>query len=506
MHLWFGVPAWVLAGLFSLACTLLLCAPAVVSLPEVYSSRDLPLILCAYLLALWLPTTSAITFLRNDPDILAPRFVTAAAFAAYHVLFSTSVIGSVGLLQSRQLLNGSGQELSAWIAVSYGVVAVSWLALRAGLVLSTPSQRIPVSGAALKPAGSGSTCVVLGGLLVALAVLGNAMALGGFPAYILKMAHFYERWENYVVLEAAGGMTKWNIAMKAGPVGLLLLACGFALDTQGRVGELQARRRLARLLIVVSFANVFVGCATGQRSALLIMGLYSVITWHTMVKPLSMKRLSAVFAGVVVVSIVLGAFNSASYYGTDAVEHLSSDAMGQVSYFSSLYLTNFSGTLTLVAEKDKAPPTSVAPAFGGLFGLFGGASPPTTETEIWYRLQGRFVANNPRYGPPGELYFYFGWVGVVIGMFLLGIGCGVLDGLYRWARRQFTPARTLMAVFTVFTVHFLVIANFSYIPSYLTYYSLPFYVCFFVFRSAPLPESPMKRRSPAALPPLQLPT
>lgn len=458
-------PHWVLSFLLSASLT----AIVGFQIREVFG-LDAVLAVCSlHFVALFLPLGHTLGRLIRLRDPLDPTFVAGATFVVFHVLFNPLVLVTPALLAHRGLDTLDAAGLVTVTSTAYVVLIVSWLAYLGGLhfTFMRPFRSV-------RRSGSTPMFLFVGAAFVILGVIGNIGFLGGgLGLYLQKMPKFYERWSVYEDNSVYGG-TKWEILMRFLPVGAVMMAYGGYLTFD------PARRRrllLIGLLSTAAFANVFLSCATGGRGILLWSAIFAVIVYNHVKGPISLRSVAVLLGAMLVLAFILGQLRAASYYGTNPVF----DAISQVSQFAGLYLTNFVGTLALVREVLASGTVGGHTAFGGLTGLFGGTTPLTTQAEIWYRLTGSYAGSNPRYGLPGELFFNFGWLGVIIGMALLG---ATIKGLTRWkeARTDASLASTFVAVFVVFSAQFLMIANMDYIPPYFTYFSAPFYSMFLLFR------------------------
>jgi len=412
-----------------------------------------------------------------NKDLLQPAIVASSTFIVFHMLLNPIAIANLDVFIMRGMLVSVTPEFMASVIMSYAVVAVAWFSYYVGscLILRNTVEQsdMVVSSSVLSLA-----FLVIGGAYVGVGIIGNISVLGDFDIYVDKMLHFYERWETWEIANIHGGF-KWIIMMKFLPAGLILLALGSWLYNGG------GRARLFILLFIAAVANVFLSSATGGRGSTLMVAFYSIPLLNAYVKRFSVKMFIQFSGVLVLVSYMLGVMRAASYYNVMEGRSLINlfVSLDQVIAFIVRYLTNFVGTITLVNEVRQTGIIWGKTAFAGLTGLFGGLTPVTTELEVWWRLKGQYVTVNPRYGPPGELYLNFGWIGLIIGMILVGLVVAVLSRMYAKALSRKGISAGMIIVFTSFTAYFLVIANLSYIPAYFTFFSVPFYFVFLFFRN-----------------------
>ncbi len=434
-------------------------------------------------ITLFFPIEYASRVYRRFHDLFDPLFVGVVTFAVFHIAFDPFIFGSLQLLVSRRLDFFGTSNLTIFILISYSVLFISWWAFRLGVALvpEINSAKISTKDTFVRRRVSPSYLFV-GLAFTFIGIIGNVEMIGGLTNYLTKMLAFYERWSVY---EEASyyGATKWLIAMRFLPVGLIIIACGWWL--QRRRPDLY----LVMALAVASITNVFLSSATGQRSQTLMVLLYAVIIFNVIVNRYHFAAFAGITTAILAVSIVLGTFRGASYYHVDAVNYLTNEFGSLVSHFTTSYLSNYLGTLTLVTQVQTSGIINGETAFAGLTGLLGGPTPITTERKVWYLIFNQINPSNARYGPPGELFFNFGWIGVVVGMLLIGVVIAFLARMYRRHSSEKSLLAVLIGVFAVFTSEFLLIANLSYIPSYFTYFSLPFYLGFLLFRNSKRTQS-----------------
>lgn len=419
------------------------------------------------LVALVLPLGHTLSRFAQVKDAMDPIVVAGATYTIFHILFAPLVLLTPSLLAHRGLHLLTRDDLLVATIVSYVVLILAWIGYLVGLRGGTFFSFRSTTRRAITP-----TFVFVGAAFVILGLIGNIGILGGIGTYFAKVPFFYERWTVYEEHSVYGG-TKWYILMRFLPVGLLILAYGGY-----RIMARSSRRPwlLVGLLTGASVANVFLSSASGGRGLMLWTALFSVIVYNHALGPLSRRSLLTTLFGLGVLAYVMGQLRGASYYGTTSVFA----ATAAVTQFAGLYLTNYVGTLALAHEVVASGTVQGATAFAGLTGLLGGSTPLTTQAEMWFRLTGSYEGSNPRYGLPGELFFNFGYLGVVLGMALVGLAVGAMTR-WRAARMDRSVPSVLVAVFVAFSAHFLMTANMSYLPPYFTYYAAPFYLVFALF-------------------------
>jgi hypothetical protein len=381
-------------------------------------------ILALQLVVIVHPLSWTLRLYRTHQDFMHPAMVGSLTFVVFHILFNPIAIANLDILQIRGLSVTEGSDFLTTIILSYVVVAVAWFSYY--FALSWVTRWAPV-----RPTPSlGSSRLTLAFLAVglgyvAVGMLANIAVLGGLSSYLDKMLHFYERWDAWELANIQGG-SKWTIMMKFLPPGLILLASGFWLYKGG------SKVMLSIVLSLAVLANIFLSNATGGRGTTLMVAFYSLPLFNVYINKLTVKTASLFGGALIGISYVLGNFRAASYYGVmetsspiDLVANID-----KIVAFVVQYLTDFVGTITMVSEVRTSGVFWGGTAFSGLTGLLGGPTPLTTEVEMWWRITGKYILNNPRFGPPGELFFNFSWPGVVIGMALIGLAVGVLSRGY----------------------------------------------------------------------------
>ncbi len=447
-------------------------ATAIVGLPcmlgnELYSETDTLLILAAHFFVLIFPVSHILRVYSRRRDFFHPSFLAGLTFVIFHIVVNPLIYRDPYILASRNLDISSSSARTELILQSYLVLFVAWCGYSIGHALLSDGASIRKSFERPRT----QLFLILAVVFVILGVIGNIGIIGGVGNYVVKMLRPWERWSEYIDASQEGG-TKWRILMQFLPVGLLVLIYGIYLKYNLRP------RSFYMLLLTVSIANVFLSCASGGRGTMLLTTFYGIVLVNHSVQRLSKRVLAMVTIFLVIVSFIFGELRGAAYYATE-VSEVTNEAIIQ---FASMYMTNYLGTLTLVAQVDSEGIVNGATAFSALKGLLGGRAPVNTEAEIWYRLTGSHEGPNPRYGAPGELYFNYGWTGVLLGMILMGLVIKYLALAYERSEKSFSVGGGLMAAFAAFTSNFLMIANLSYLPSYFTYLSAPFYILFWLYR------------------------
>ena len=422
------------------------------------------------------PLLWSLRLYRTYRDFMHPAVFGSLTFLIFHIFFNPIAITDVNVLQMRGFILSEWSGFIDSIMLSYILIAVSWFSYCLGLswghyrvqVRPTPEMRSPPLTCAFLFVGLG---------YIAVGIIGNAAVLGGLSEYILKMLHFYERSQMREIANLFGG-TKFTIMQKFLPPGLVLLALGFWVYRKG------SNVMLIVMLSLASFSNVLLSCATGGRGSFLKVFFYSIPLFNAYIKRLTLKTFILFSGGLIAVSFILGGLRSASEYG-DLNSNLISGLVWNMDKFVGFiarYLTNFVGTMTLVDQVRVNGVSWGQTAFSGLTGLLGGTTPLTTQGEVWWRIAGKFSAVNPRYGPPGELFFNFGWLGVIIGMALIGYCVGRLGKVYTHSISERSVRGGMMIIFASFTANFLIIGNLQYLPPYFIFFLTPFYFVFFYFR------------------------
>jgi len=470
-----SLPLLFRAAWFTLAATVTVMALADWTDQYFTSYRIALVALCQYFLLVH-PIYRALKLYHVHNDFMHPAVVGCLTFIVFHILFNTIAITQLDLLSTRGFLVSQSSDFMSTIFLSYAVLACAWLSYHIGSTLfphhetSHFTSKVDPTHLTLRFSAIGVGFIIIG-------MIGNIAILGGLDPYFDKMAQFYERWDVWEISSAHGGF-KWTIMMKFLPVGLVLLAFGTALYTRsGKIG-------LTTLLFVAALANIFLSSATGGRGTTLAVAFYALPLLNSYVKRFTVKMLVLSSAILIGFSYVLGTLRAAAYYGTltgRSLIDLAADIDKFVGFIAR-YLTNFIGTLTLVSEVKQSGVVWGRTLFAGLTGLLGGETPLTTQVELWWRIRSQFITVNPRYGPPGELFFNFGWPGVIIGMALIGLTVSFLSRMYTSASSQQSIASGIMIIFAATTANFIVIANLSYIPPYFTFYAVPFYFVLWYFR------------------------
>lgn len=461
-------------------------AACALGIPEALSDAcpltfsDTVLVFSLHCLVVLFPIMQAVKLYQETQDLFFPGFVAALTFAIFHVMNNMSVLSAPFLLLARKLPVES-TPLRIVVIESYVVVFVAWLSYWFGyhviqiFKIKRPLRSPPVVRRSLTT----PFYLVVSVVFIGLGILGNMIPLGGLSQYLHKMSYFFTREQEYVEFMQWGG-TKYTIAQKFLPVGLTLLVYGYSLQKR-----LTALPQLS-LFALAAVANLFLSCSSGGRGTLLMVAFYAIILINYSITRLKFRHLVIVLLPLMIFTFVLGIARSVFYYGgigTDVLTLLRENLTTELKRFSGLYFTNYLGTLSLVQEVQTYGVAWGTTAFAGITGLLGGPTPVSTQSEIWYRLTGRYEGVNPRYGPPGELYFNFGFVGVIIGMFCIGILVKWMSDFYQACiERPQTVANGILIIFIVHTAHFVMIANLNYLPPYFTYFSAPFYLVFFLFR------------------------
>jgi hypothetical protein len=143
---------------------------------------------------------------------------------------------------------------------------------------------------------------------------------------------------------------------------------------------------------------------------------------------------------------------------------------------ASFYVSNFVGTLALVEEVRQEGAVGGATALAGFKNMFGGPTPLTTQREMWLRMLGQERGQNPKYGPPGELYFNWRYPGVILGMLVLGAVIGLFAAVYEQGQTHRSAGFAILCAFCTVNAQFIVGANLNYLPSQYILYSVPAYL------------------------------
>lgn len=402
-------------------------------------------------------------------NALRPSAVAGVTFGVFHIVLNFYVLSDPFILGLRGLDWSSGSGLLSDVYVSYLVVSVAW----AGYILgfsATWSQPRRL-GPRMRRRSPGFA--IVGVLYVTLGAVGNAVLLGGVGQYLRKIPHFYERWSEYEQASVFGA-TKYQILMRFLPVGLLVTTYGYWVWRR-------RRQSLFPLLLGAGAANILLSNATGSRSSSLMVFFFGVIAYDVAVRQVQFRHVMIATGILVPVVTALGGLRAASYFGvnTDWAAIFTGPLFTR---FASQTFTNYLGTLTLVHHVQEHGVEFGRTAFAGITGLLGGPTPLTTQAAVWLDLTGNPDGPNARYGPPGELYYNFGLIGVFAGMAGLGWLVRHLNAWYDTARREPSTAGVVAAIFAVMTAHFIMIANLSYIPPYFTYFMLPYAGVFLLLR------------------------
>lgn len=431
-------------------------------------------------LCLVLPFWSCLVAYRRYRDLFCPILIAGVTFIVFHLLLNPTVI--YGLREHPQIHNigigiyvGSAHDFINPVVTTYLILLIAWISFVVGYKLLP--ERNPSYEDNFNGKRATLLFLVIGFSYVLFGVIANYSIMGGLHSYLAKMVHFYSRPDEWIEANLSGGM-KWTIMMKFLPVGLIILALGLWLYLK------TSKRMFVLFLIVASVANVFFNCSTGGRGRALTALFFSIILINKYVRQFTMKRLLISFFVLAALAFVLGVMRATTYYGTvDAFSFAELIQEGtKLAEFIVKYLTNTVGTIVLVNEVDISGIFFHKTAFAGLTGLLGGPTPLTTQEEIWWRTMGEFKVGNARFGPPGELYFNYGLLGVIVGFVLIGLLISIFTRAYVNNRSNVSVYGGLVAVYTAFTAHFVILANLSYLPPYFTFFSVPFYAAYFAFR------------------------
>lgn len=464
----------------AISLVLTLCVAYLAFMKEdfVVSNWWLSTVCIAHFLALVLPVDYAIRTYRSRRDVFDPAFISSLSFILNNMVFNLLVLGSMEALQSRNLYDVHTDEFAGTIVLSYAVTFVSWCSFIIGFLYGCkllPADRRKTDGV------NGKTTITplylfVGLSFILIGILGNIGAMGSVSSYLSKTVNFYERSIIYEEIMEVSGSMKLDIAMRFLPIGLVLLGLGYALSRN------IAGKGMNFLLILLAGMNILLNSATGQRSSTLSAFFLSGILMNYSTKRFKFQTLILGIAGTASISFVLGGLRDAAYFGINPFIYITDGLFPYFEHFATHYMTNYLGTLTLVNEVNTTGIVYGQTAFAGLTGLLGGPTPLTTQAEIFYRITGEYKTINPRYGPPGELFFNFGWIGVVIGMMFIGLLVAFFAIQYRKQNYELTVSNGFFAIFVAITSWFIMIANLSYVPPHFTYYAVPYYLIFFAFR------------------------
>jgi oligosaccharide repeat unit polymerase len=464
--------SWLMSVGLAFVLTIIIGMLSIYNQQEIYAVDTIVLIMFANFIVLIHPIAVSIRIYRQQQDFFDPSLVATLAYILYYIVFNMVVLGNPALLIWRALLTEGVPFFLHTVYLSYAVIFVSWWAFYLGhTLLFKHKHHIPKANIKYS---STFLYLIIGVSFIAIGIIGNIGIIGGVGNYLSNMPQFFMRSAQYVENSIYGG-TKWLIAMKFLPVGMILLFYGLALH------EKWSRKLTVAALILASIANIFLNSATGQRSSTLMVFIYAIILINHSIRRLKWRELLIAGGIIVLIAVVLGALRNAAAFDIDPVTYLSGNFSQYFNTFTTGYLSNFLAILTLVSEFRKYGPYNQT-LFSGFQGFFGGPHPVYTQDEIWYRLYGTYISPNPRMGAPGEFFFAYSWIGIIVGMFLMGALLKLLTNYYRNNIYKHTLNAGVIAIYTVFTTNFIVAARLSDIPKYFILYSVQFFFIFLVFR------------------------
>jgi hypothetical protein len=413
---------------------------------------------------------------RRTRDLFHPSVIGAVTFAVFHVLLNPVILSDYSVQQS-------AQEDAIWglMLRAYGVVAVAWIGYVLGHAWLSGGPAVRGHAGVLRLPRT-DLFLVVGLVFVLIGVIGNAGSVGGFETYLQKILRFWERSDLYMERSLDGNHEKWTCLAKFLAPGILVLAHGLHL----KLGRASSVGLLACMLAVGAVANLLLGCANGARGSMLMMAFLGLPLMNHVVKTsklgwsfirgIRMRRFVLLAVGLLLASYLLG---RARDVGEGATGELS---WNSATRFAFAYLTNFRGTYRAAVAVNDWGTANGETLLGGAKNMLGGETPPRTETEMPNRVWIHANEGNARYGPPAEFYFNYGWIGVFVGMAVVGALVKSFSLLY--ARTFFgeTLSNGILAAFLAFSAYFVVIANLSYLPPYFVLHSAPYYFILWAFQ------------------------
>lgn len=467
--------AFLYALCLSFLAVILVAIPNLIGAHVMYSiNASIGLGIC-YFLMLIIPLTFAFQHFFRERNLLHPTFVASLTFAVFHVAFSPLTYCNVLEMAHVRL---DEQNPAYEIFLTYLVLLTAWFGLLCGqFIVKLFGQTKNRKHRANFPITS--WYLVLGLAFIAIGVLGNIGIIGGVANYLAKMRYFYASSDAAREIMYSGA-TKYRIAQGFLPVGIVLIIYGRVIRHP------TSRLKLFGMFFFGTVTNLMLACSTGGRGKMLLVAFYAIVLWNhslatqilpsTLMNRITPRQLRRVVGILITVAYILGIARGSHHYGTEARIFDSRKISRMVTH----YLSNYNGTLRSVCEVETSGIVNGMTAFAGVQGLLGGATPRRTEDELRDRWTITTEGLNARYGPPADLYFNFGWTGLFLGSMFFGIILGCLSKLHEHALALPTASAGLLAVFTSFNANFLMLGNLSSFPAHFVYYSLPFYLVFFL--------------------------
>lgn len=400
---------------------------------------------------------------------LDPMNIALYSFLIFHVLFNNIVFKNEYLLYQRNIDIDRSDLLISYILNYNLILFIAFAFYRVGNSFRV-SGIGKLIGLILLPKKLDRSMLRLVGLsLILLGIVGNILLIGSISGYISKLFSFYTISDVYFenVETVGGGLVPKKILESCFIPGVLLVFWSY--------GNRVSKRFYLRIIVLVLFTLVFNG-TSGQRSQILNPIIYLGISYILFLRKLSVFKIF--FSGIIFFIAVLGIGlirDQAGMFETVDISLLF-DNFGTVSsLFTSQYLTNFSGSLTLLDIIGQEGFLEVNTLLSGFTGLLGGPTPTTTQAYVWEHLTGDPFGSNPRFGLFIELYANLGYSGLIF-MIIPGVAIKAFSKGFRRLIKSKAITVKILIPFIILMSLLVVNGNASYFGPQIFYLSWPFYL------------------------------
>lgn len=353
---------------------------------------------------------------KDKADLFNPKVLSAIFYWIKFILFNLICLSSDTIRDAWMLPSPRSSGIVTIIGV-YALVGIGWLAFRVGLLyrgtgISKSDDKFPNHAPFT---GLGVVPLLLVFFFILIGIWGNIGYAGGLASYIGQMKLPFFRSVEIISANALGSM-KYVVAKSFLPVGLTILAYGLLM----RFGF--SMRRFIFFFGVAAIANYFLNCATGGRTAVLLVAFFAVVIANKIrrIPPASLLIYGSLLVFVIV---LMGHVDTMIGYG-GGISLWS--IPNELTLFIGKYLSAFPGAMRLYTDVEVSH-SYVNTIWPSLTGMWGGPTPLIIEQYMKLR---HGYPSNVVIGPAPELCLNLGWFGVVIGMMLIGRLTGVISTLY----------------------------------------------------------------------------
>ncbi len=361
-------------------------------------------------------------------DIFAPLNFFALSFL-FGVALQTMLIVCVrGYTTDTFLLLGKPPEFlaTALIYVNLGAIALS-----SGFLVRVRPIDVSRFGVIRNDTWNKSRLTLVCGALVAIAVISAMLYLHRMGISISSLADKLSAKRRLVVEGAAYQYASLGYFLLGASLTDNVFSVLFALFASSRKSLLSS---LGAVCIAVGLFTCIIPVVTSSRSSILVLIIYSVVTWHYLRNSLSAAKLAGAVLACAVILALLGVLraqkgNVSAMSGSDTniLEETTRNLIGH-RHFNSVAVT---------AQMIDAVPAPLQYQFGSTYLLWLIAPIPR---QLWIEKpvvrvgqvvgMAAFERTADRTGVPpgliGELYWNFGFLGPVFGMFGIGVFLNLL--------------------------------------------------------------------------------